>query len=273
MILMDGKKLAEEKFDSLQDKLKEGNLSLAVVQVGDNEASNSYVNVKKRELEKRGIRVSVYKFNNDESEDDIINKIKLAEEDGVIVQLPLIENLNKEKILNSIPTEKDVDLLSVASCGKLYKGESITISPVVGAVKALLEEYGISIKGKRVAIIGAGELVGKPLLLFFVKEGATVSVANKETDDIGFFTKNAKIIVSGTGVPGLIKEEMVEKDSIVIDAGTGSENGIIKGDVDRSAVMMKTGLFSPVPGGVGPLTVYYVAENLLKLKNLQNGDR
>ncbi len=272
MILMDGRKIAAEKFDVLQKKI-EGEVSLAVIQVGENAASSVYLGVKKRELEKRGIKVVVYSFNEESSEKEVIEKIKNTEEDGIIVQLPLPVKFNKNNILEAIPEKKDVDLLSSASCGKLYKGEIVTTPPVVGAVKALLDEYGITIKGKVVAIVGSGDLVGKPLSIFFMQEGGTVSVLNKETEDLSFFLKKAKIIISGAGVPELIKEEMIEKDSVVIDAGTSVSEGVTVGDVDREAVKMKTGLFAPVPGGVGPLTTYYLAENLLKLKNLQNGDR
>ncbi len=272
MILMDGRKIAEQKFLLLEEKIKEEglSLSLAVVWVGEDDASSVYVGVKKKELEKRGIKVNVYKFKEEDQEEEIIRKIQELDEDGIIVQLPLPEKFNKARIIEAIKEEKDVDLLTALACGKLYKNQTSLTPPVVGAVEALLEEYGISIGGKKVALIGAGELVGKPLSLFFIHKGATVSVLNKETEDISFFTKSAKIIVSGAGVPNLIKEDMIEKDSVVIDAGTSRDNGRIVGDVDREAVKMKTGLFSPVPGGVGPLTIYYLAENLFKLKKGKN---
>ncbi len=267
MILVNGKRIAKEKFLKIEKELRESSLSLAVLQVGDNSISNVYVNAKKKELEKRGIKVAVYKMGEKVSTKEVIEKIVSFTEDGIIIQLPLPKTMDKEEILNSIPEGKDVDVLSYVSCGLFYKGMSKTIPPVVGAVKTILEENNISLLGKKVVLVGAGDLVGKPLSLFFMEKGATISMLNKETEDTGFFLKNADIVVSGAGVPDLIKGEMIKKDTVVIDAGTSVVSGKLKGDVEREGLKLKTGLFSPVPGGVGPLTVYFLAENLLKLKN------
>ncbi len=268
MILMNGREIAEKRFLGLEGKMKEKgvSLSLAVVRVGENAVSDIYVRVKKRELKKRGISVSVYSFQEDVLEDDLREKIRGLEEDGVIVQLPIPVSLDKEKVLSAIPEEKDVDFLSTGACGKFYKGVSRTNPPVVGAVKTLLQENSFSVKGKTVTLVGAGDLVGKPLSVFFVREGATVSVANKDTEDLSFFTLKADVVVSGTGVPGLVTGEMIKDGAVVIDCGTIDYSGKIKGDVDRESVKMKGGLLAPVPGGVGPLTVYHLANNLLQLK-------
>jgi methylenetetrahydrofolate dehydrogenase (NADP+) / methenyltetrahydrofolate cyclohydrolase len=267
MILVNGRRIADEKFSKIEKELRDASLSLAVLQVGENEVSDIYVNAKKRELEKRGVIVSVYKMSDDVSTEEVKEKIDSFTEDGVIVQLPLPENLNKEEILNSIKKEKDVDVLSYLSCGLYYKGMIKTIPPVVGAVKAILEEGNISLLKKKVVLVGAGELVGKPLSLFLMKEGATFSVVNKETEDISSFLEGANIVISGAGVPELIKGEIIKKDTVVIDAGTSVVSGKLKGDIEREGLKLKTGLFAPVPGGVGPLTIYFLAENLLKLKN------
>jgi methylenetetrahydrofolate dehydrogenase (NADP+) / methenyltetrahydrofolate cyclohydrolase len=266
MILVNGKRIADEKFSKIEKELREASLSLAVLQVGENEVSDIYINAKKRELEKRGISVLVYKMDGGVSTEEVKEKINSFTEDGIIVQLPLSENLNKEEILNSIKKEKDVDILSYLSCGLYYKGMMKTIPPVVGAVKTILEEGDISLLKKNVVLIGAGELVGKPLSLFLMKEGATFSVLNKDTEDISSFLKDANIVISGAGAPGLVKGEMIKKDTVVIDAGTSIVSGKLKGDVEREGLKLKTGLFAPVPGGVGPLTIYFLAENLLKLK-------
>jgi methylenetetrahydrofolate dehydrogenase (NADP+) / methenyltetrahydrofolate cyclohydrolase len=275
MILVSGKKIAEERFLKLQERMKEEgiSLSLAVIQVGENPISSLYVGIKKRELEKRGISVVVYNFKEDVAKEELQEKIMNLEEDGVIVQLPLPENMEKEKVLEVIPEEKDVDLLNPLSCGKFYKGESETTPPVVGAVQTILEENGIEIKGKNITIIGAGNLVGRPLALFFMREGGTVCVVNENTKDISSFTRNSQIVVSGAGVPELVTEDMIKENTVVIDAGTSSISGELKGDVQKEAVRMKTGLFAPVPGGVGPLTVYHLANNLFILKKKENERR
>ncbi len=268
MILMNGREIAEKKFVQLQKKIKEEKifLSLAVVRIGENAVSDIYIRVKKRELKKRGISVLVYSFPEDVLEDDLREKIGGLKEDGVIVQLPIPVSLDKEKVLSAIPEEKDVDFLSTGACGKFYRGVNRTNPPVVGAVKTLLQENGFSVKGKTVTLVGAGDLVGKPLTVFFIREGATVSVVNKDTEDLSFFTRNADVVVSGVGVPGLITGEMIKEGAVIIDCGTIDFSGKIKGDVDRESVKMKGGLFTPVPGGVGPLTVYHLANNLLQLK-------
>ncbi len=266
MILVNGKRIAQEKFSKIEEELKEKSPSLGVLQVGKNKVSDVYVDIKKKEFQKRGILVSVYNLEENISTEEVVEKIKSLEEDGVMVQLPLPENLDREKILSAIPEEKDVDVLSHKVCGMFYKGIGEITPPVVGAVKSILAENNILIKGKVVTIVGVGDLVGKPLSVFFAREGATVVTTNIHTVNLKFFTENADIIVSGAGVPGLIKGDMIKKDSVVIDAGTSSMSEKIKGDVDKDGLKMKTGLLSPVPGGVGPLTIYFLAENLLKLK-------
>jgi methylenetetrahydrofolate dehydrogenase (NADP+) / methenyltetrahydrofolate cyclohydrolase len=260
---MDGKRIAEEKLRELGREIKEGKLSpsLAVVWVGDNQVSNIYVKIKKEKLEKIGIKVSVYSFPESISEEDLCEKILSLKEDGVIVQLPLPRNINKKRILNAVPKEKDVDFLSFYMTGVFYNGEERFLPPVVGAVKTLFDYYDIDYKEKKVALVGAGALVGKPLSVFFMNHKNTVSVLNSKTKDIGFFTKDADIVVSGTGVVGLIKKEMIKQGAVVIDAGTATEKGILKGDVDIESVKEKASFVSPVPGGVGPLTVYHLAKN------------
>lgn len=269
MILMDGKKIAKERFFKLEEKIKQSGvaLSLAVVQVGENKVSETYIREKKRSLEKSGIRFSVYRFKESISLSKLKESIASFKEDGIIVQLPLPEKFNKREVLDSIPLEKDVDLLSKEACGKFYVGFFETLPPVVRAVEILLLEYKIALEGKTVTLIGSGDLVGKPLAVYLMKKKATVSVVNEKTKDIKFFTKNADIVISGAGVPGIIKGDMVKKNSVIIDAGTSSDEGKMRGDVDRDTVEKVASYLTPVPGGVGPLTVYSIAYNLLYLKN------
>ncbi len=265
---MDGKKIAEEKFSALQQKIQEKklSLSLAVVQVGDNPASNEYVNIKQKILQKAGINVAVYNFLENTPESKIIKKINTLNEDGIIVQLPLPKNMNKMNILNAVPKYKDVDVLSSFLGGEFYTGETKILPPVVASVQSLFNYYSIDYESKIVTVIGFGALVGKPLALFFMQKKTTVSIINSKTKDISLFTKNADIIISGAGSPGIIKGEMIKEGAILIDAGTSTDNGMLTGDIDRQSVENKAMFLAPVPGGVGPLTVYHLADNLLQLK-------
>ncbi len=265
--IVDGKKLAEENFTELREKIRRGNasLSLAVVQVGENPVSDIYVNAKKKTLERNGIPVSFYRFPEEVSAEDLKKEINRFTEKGIVIQLPLPEKFDKREILNAVPFEKDADTLTSFSCGKFYSGAFENLPPVAGAVEIILKEYGVSRKGKTVALIGSGDLVGKPLMVFFAHKGATVVLLNRYTENAAYYTKQADIVVSGAGVPELVKGSMIKEGAVVIDAGTSIASGKLKGDVDIESVEKKAGILSPVPGGVGPLTIYCLASNLFNL--------
>jgi len=186
---------------------------------------------------------------------------------GVVIQLPLPESLqnNDQEILNIVPQEKDIDILSEENLGKFYTGNLSVLPPVVGAISHLLNSYKISVKGKDILLVGAGRLVGFPLAIWLLKQKATVSVINEFTEDASFFLKKADIVISGVGKPNLIKGSMVKNGVVIIDAGTSLRKGKLKGDVDFKSVSKKASHIAPVPGGVGPLTVAYLLENLVKL--------
>ncbi len=268
MQIMDGRRIAEERLLELKKYIEMNNLylSLAIVRSLKDPVSEIYVNSKKKALEMCGIRVVVYDFDENIAEESFKNNIRSIGEDGLIVQLPLPVHINKANILNSIDSKKDVDVFSAHLLGKYYLKIGNIIPPVTGAVEILLKEYNIEIRGKNVALIGAGDLVGKPLSLFFMREGATLSILNKFTDNISFYTKNADIIVSGVGAPKIIKGDMVKEGAIVIDAGTSAFSSKIVGDIDIEEVKEKTSYLAKVPGGVGPLTTYCLVRNLLELK-------
>ncbi len=261
---MKGKRIAEEKLSFLKEDMERKglSLSLAVVRVGEDPVSSVYVKRKKEELSRMGISVSIYDHDEKIEKEKLKENISSLEEDGIIVQLPLPKNLNAREVIDAIPEKKDVDLLSSSAIGKFYTGMTNTFPPVVGAVETLLEEYEIDCKGKNVVLMGAGALVGKPLSLYFLKKEATVSVLNAYTKQPERFTKEADILVSGVGRPGLVKGDMVKKNVVIIDAGTSSSGKKLKGDVDMRSVNEKASLVTPVPGGVGPLTIYHLANNL-----------
>ncbi len=262
---MDGKKIAEKRFLKLKERLskEESPPSLAVVWIGEDNVSRIYIEKKKEALQKIGIKVRVYSFPESVSAEEVKEKIISLKEEGVIVQLPLPQNFNAQEILNCIPPEKDVDLLSEISLGKFYSGKKDFLPPVVGAMDILFKEHKIDVKGKTAVVLGAGRLVGKPVSFFLIEKGATVSVINKHTEDISFFTEKADLVVSGTGVSSILKGEMIKDGAIIIDAGTSDDGKKIKGDVEIKSVREKASFLSAVPGGIGPLVVYVLACNLL----------
>ncbi len=270
MKIMEGEKIAQKEISLLKEKIEAMSRppSLAVVQVGKNDVSSAYVRKKREVAEIIGARFFFYEFPGDISTEDLEKEILSLKEDGIIVQLPLPLGIDSSKVLNAVPFKKDVDMLSDLSVGMFVSNSSIITPPVVGSVKRLFDEYGVPLKGMRVVVVGLGKLVGRPLFTYFLREKATVTSVSRSTKDISFFTANADIIVSGTGSPDVITGDMIKEGAVVIDAGSSSEKGKMKGDVHRESVEKKASLFAPVPGGVGPLTVCYLFHNLIKLYEL-----
>lgn len=291
MKILDGKKLSERIIADLKKKIKKSNLKvrLVVIQVGENLVSQIFINQKKIACQKTGIDFQLFNFPPSISPQELkkeIGKItKAAVNSGVIIQLPLPTRPNftrqnfggPEEFLNLIPEEKDVDVLSEKSLGKFYQGTLKILPPTVNGILYLLKNYKIKLKGKNVVVIGAGRLVGFPLAVQLLKEKATLSVLNEFTKDTPSFTKKADILISGVGKPNLIKASMIKKGVVIIDAGLSfekrksrkSSSGILRGrlvgDVDFKSVSKKASYITPVPGGVGPLTVACLLENLVKL--------
>ncbi len=264
MITLNGKKIAEKYFLALPGK-DLSNLSLSVVMTDNNPLSALYVKNKQRTLSKYGITVNTYFLSQ-----DIEKEIVKLKEDGIIIQLPVSSEVNKERVISSIPPEKDVDVFSKERLGEYYLNKPTVVPPVVIAIETIVKEIGVNLKGKEVVLVGGGELVGKPLSLFFLQKEATVTVVNKSTKDLSFFTKRADLIVTGAGVPGLITGELLKEGVILIDAGTSIVGTQLEGDVNKEEIENKPEFFVPVPNGVGPLTIYGIARNLLKLKEMQN---
>ena len=270
--IFDGKKLAEKVLEKLRKEIKNRRLKLklTVILVGDNPVSKVYINQKKMACEKVGIRFELFKFpskiSSQKFKKEIKKIVKNPANSGVIIQLPLPKKFNAQEILNLIPPEKDIDVLSEKSLGKFYTGGSKIIPPVVCGISHFFKEYKIPIKGKNVVLVGAGRLVGQPLALWLLREKAMVSVINEFTKKPSFITKKADIIISGVGKPNLIKGNMVKNGVIVIDAGTSVKNGKLVGDVDFKSVSQKASYITPVSGGVGPVTVACLIENLVNFK-------
>ncbi|MBU4274525.1 bifunctional 5,10-methylenetetrahydrofolate dehydrogenase/5,10-methenyltetrahydrofolate cyclohydrolase [Patescibacteria group bacterium] len=273
MKLLNGKKIAQEILGNLKKEIKKKNLKLklVVVLVGDDQVSKIFVKQKEIACRKVGIKFSLLKLPNKTSfpilKKEIERTNKNPDVSGAIVQLPLPKHLREkdQEILNIILQDKDVDILSEKNLGKFYTGNLSVLPPVVGAILHLLNSYKISVKSKDILLVGAGRLVGFPLAIWLLKQKATVSIINEFTEDAYNFLKKSDIIISGVGKPNLINGSMVKKGVIIIDAGTSLKQGKLIGDVDFKSVAKKAKFITPVPGGVGPLTVACLLENLVKL--------
>jgi len=271
MKLLNGKKLSEKILANLKKEVRKANLKLrlAVVQVGENSVSQIFINQKKKACEKIGINFKLFKFPAKISTLELKKEIKKITKNpansGIIIQLPLPEKFLPEEFLNLIPEKKDIDVLSEESLGKFYQGTLKILPPTVNGILGLFKNYKIELKGKNVVVIGAGRLIGFPLAIQLLKEKATLSVLNEFTKDAPSFIKKANILISGVGKPNLIRGDMVKKGVVIIDAGSAMKKGKLVGDVDFKEVSKKANYITPVPGGVGPLTVACLLENLVKL--------
>lgn len=271
MILMDGKRLAEKIYGELREAISHSGRTyrLAVIVVGEDPVIAKFVGQKKKIGESIGVDVRVYPFPESISTNELRKRIaEIVHEEkntGVIVQLPLPPHINKQSILNSVVPEKDVDVLSARAVGDFTVGKSKIAPTVVGAIQALFKEYAIDPKGKSVAILGAGALVGKPVSIWLMRESSIVTTITEETHHPEEIVKRADIVVSGIGKPGYVTGDMIQEGAAVIDAGTSESEGKILGDIDFDSVSKKARLLTPVPGGVGPLTVAMIFKNLLLL--------
>ena len=267
--IMDGKALSEEILESIKQELKYELIkpSLAVIQIGDDQASQKYVENKRKACEEVGIFFRHHYFENGTSELTIINKIKELNNDeyvhGIIIQLPIPEQYNEKRLINSIINSKDVDGLTDINSGRLANGKKTLIPCTALAVMELLKKYEVDIAGKEVVIVGKGKLTGKPLIELMLQKGATVTVCHSKTKNLSQHTKEADIIISATGVKNIIKASMIKKDAVVIDIGINFEKGKQSGDVDFARVSKVASLITPNPKGVGPMTVAMLITNVM----------
>lgn len=271
MNIIDGKKIAKEVLEELKKEISDKNLklSLGAVLVGDDPEFKKFVDLKGKTAEKAGITFTAYKFpeniKTEELKRDMQDIIKWS--DGVLVELPLPEHINYKEILNEIPIEKDVDVLSEESEKLFYENRSKVLPPAVEVLKIVLGKYNINLKGKKAAVFGQGVLVGKPVSHWLEQKGAEVFRINSKTENPEKLSLEADIIVAGVGKPGLIVGDMVQEGSAVIDFGYGKNKGKMVGDVDFDSVLPKAYFITPVPGGIGPILIAAVLKNLIKLNS------
>ena len=263
---VDGNAIAKDILASLKAKILKFGLRphLAVVLVGNNQASQTYVRKKQEAAESIGVKFSLYRFPADIAQTKLEEEIRLIQREnlsGIIVQLPLPPNLDKHAILNQIKPEIDVDFLTWVSLGKLLIGQAKQIPPAPGAVMEILRRYKVPLTGKHVVLVGSGDLIGKPLKNILVKLPLTLTVCNRDTKNLPKFTKMADVLISGVGKPQFIKGHMVKRGVIAIDAGVSFEGKKMKGDLEFSSVAKKASLITPTPGGIGPITVAKLLEN------------
>lgn len=248
--------------------------SLAVIQVGDNKASSIYVRNKQKACEEVGISFNHIKLPDTISENVVISEIKRLNEDisvnGILVQLPLPNNFDTPTIINEISPLKDVDGLTYQNVGNLVLENECLVSCTPTGVMELLKMYNVSLSGKNVCVVGRSNLVGKPLIQLLLQEDATVSICHSKSKNIKDYTKKADVLIVAAGHPNLITKDMVSDGVVVIDVGINRENDSLCGDVSFDEVSKKASLITPVPGGVGPMTVACLLKNVVKAYRVQN---
>lgn len=275
-IILDGKKLREKLLADLKAKIDscKNKPSLSVILAGDDPASKIYVNNKKKTAEKLGINSDVILYPEDVDEETLVKKINELNNDksvnAILVQLPLPKHINKERVINAISPEKDVDCFTMENVGKLAAGQEPAVYPCTPkGILLLLDEYNIDLCGRHVVIVGRSNLVGKPLALMALKRNATVTVCHSYTKNLKDITKTADVLISAVGEV-IIEDDMIRKNSVVIDVGIFRDgNGKVRGDVEFDSVSAMTSHISPVPGGVGPMTIASLMLNTFELFSKQ----
>ncbi len=297
-IILDGRKTREALMPELISRVKTFSFApiLAIIQVGDRPDSSSYIRAKESFAKKIGVECKIMKVSDAVSQQEIIEIVKECNADksikGIIVQLPLPISLDRDTIINTIDPHKDVDGLTPFQVKAWSQGREDAVLPATArGVRQLLKQYDISLFGKRVTVVGRSMLVGKPIISMCLNENATVTVCHSKTEDLAFYTKKADILIVAAGKPGLIQKKHTNKKQIVVDVGINTvgvisgesdrlgyaggskleklENEIegkkLVGDVDFDKIQKSVAAITPVPGGVGPMTVLSLFENLLDL--------
>jgi len=272
--IIDGKKIAESIRQDLKDgveELSEKGVTpgLAVILVGDNSASRTYVTNKQKSCQALGMKSVLIELSEEITENELLEKIEELNADesihGILVQLPLPVQINEKKVIEKIHPEKDVDGFHPINIGKMMTGQNTFLPCTPFGIMEMIKHEGISIEGKHVVVIGRSNIVGKPAGQLFLNENATVTYCHSKTKNLSSYTKQADILVAAIGKAKFVTEEMVKEDAVVIDVGMNRDNtGKLCGDVDFEHVKNKASYITPVPGGVGPMTITMLLSNTLK---------
>ncbi len=268
--ILDGTKLSnriceEIKADIIANDIKCG---LAVIRVGEDPGSIVYVGRKEKKANEIGIKSKIVLLPDTTQKEELFRAIDRLNSDkdihGILVQLPLPKHLKEREIVERILPSKDVDGLHIYNAGKLFSGETPLSSPCTpSGIIELIKLSGIQITGKNAVVVGRSNIVGKPIAQMLLNENATVTICHSKTKDIGSFTRNADILVAAVGVPRLITADMVKPGAVIIDVGMNRIEGKLVGDVDFEPVSKVAGFITPVPGGVGPMTIAMLMKNCL----------
>jgi len=278
--IIDGKEVSaqvKEKIRLEVENLKNKSIEigLAVVIVGDNPASRVYVNAKKKACELVGINSFEYALSAETTQDELI---KLVDElngdsrvDGILVQLPLPKHIDENSVLYAISPKKDVDAFHPMNVGKIMIGDYNFLPCTPAGVMELIKSTGVEIKGKECVVVGRSNIVGKPMSMLLLHESGTVTICHSKTRDLKETCKRADILVAAVGVPNLITADMVKEGAVVIDVGMNRlDDGKLCGDVDFEGVQKVAGFITPVPGGVGPMTIAMLLQNTLTSAKIKN---
>ncbi|HDI7405054.1 TPA: bifunctional methylenetetrahydrofolate dehydrogenase/methenyltetrahydrofolate cyclohydrolase FolD [Staphylococcus aureus] len=279
--ILDGKQIAKDYRQGLQNQveaLKEKGFTpkLSVILVGNDGASQSYVRSKKKAAEKIGVISEIVHLEETATEEEVLNELNRLNNDdsvsGILVQVPLPKQVSEQKILEAINPDKDVDGFHPINIGKLYIDEQTFVPCTPLGIMEILKHADIDLEGKNAVVIGRSHIVGQPVSKLLLQKNASVTILHSRSKDMASYLKDADVIVSAVGKPGLVTKDVVKEGAVIIDVGnTPDEDGKLKGDVDYDAVKEIAGAITPVPGGVGPLTITMVLNNTLLAEKMRRG--
>ena len=266
---MDGKALAERIRAEVKDEVASvsGGLGLATILLGDDPASEIYIRLKHKAAQEAGIRSNDMRLPEETAEEEVLERIAALNDDdavdGILVQLPLPEHLDEARVIRAVEPQKDVDGIHPLNAGLLYLGRPTLVPATPVGIMALLAEYDIELKGAKAVVVGRSDIVGKPVALLLLQQHATVTICHSRTRDLAGETLEADVLVVATGQPGLVTADMVKHGATVIDVGMNRTDAGLVGDVDAAA-MDVAGHMTPVPGGVGPMTIACLLRNTVR---------
>ena len=278
--LLDGKQLANIRAEVLQKQvltLKKAGIQpqFCVINIGNDPSSKIYLKTKKRRADQIGIKQKLFQLPSTVTQKNLLELIdRLNNEkdvNGIMIQLPVPKQIILNEALAAIDPDKDVDCLTPANVGRLWQGDHFVEPATAHGILALLDYYHINLKGKNAVIIGRSSIVGKPLAALLLEKDATVSILHLKTKNLTEYTKKADILVSATGEHNLVTADMIKKNAVIIDVGISRFNGKIVGDVDFEHIAPIASFITPVPGGIGPLTVESLMEQVIQLTRRNNG--
>ena len=243
--------------------------TVGIIYVGTNPVIENFISMKQKFAERIGVRLTVYRLSLTITTEDLVQEVRTYSQshDGIIVQLPLPSSIKTEEILDVVPLYKDIDMLSVSARDYIAHGHAEVLPAVAGAIREFIERTPIALAGKKIVIVGQGKLVGMPVRGWLRTLHLEPVIVSRETQNLREVLETADVVISGAGVPGLIKADMIKEGVILFDAGTSEVEGKIEGDIERAAYE-KASYYTPVPGGIGPLTIACLFKNLVTLMKI-----